>query len=331
MSEINSSAGLNVFAGEHSLLDFLDPGKAPPTPMVELPPELNPYRDRCIRVFLKLQYMTPIFNGKLLASRSLFEEAQAEGRLDGVHTLVENSSGNKIFADIFLARLFGIKNVIASVPRDIPPDKQTVLELFGATCDKTAGGIERCRKLGRQAGWWNPAQYHEDANVRGSERWLGPQILEQTCGEITLLCAGIGTGGTIKGARDYLSVQVPMRTIGVVPATDEVPGTRTLRRLEEVGIEWRSALDDGPVVVEALEAYFHSLRLCSRGILAGPSSGMALAGLFKYLERLVGDFSGLWNDNGEVVAVVPCPDSCMLYLDKYSTRLLPEDMEAAIA
>jgi cysteine synthase len=334
LSVLTSSPVLNVFTGPHALLDFLDPGKQPPTPLVELPPALNPFHARGVRVFMKLLFMTPIFNAKLLASRNLLDEAKRDGRLKGVHTLVENSSGNKILADALLARLFGIRKVVAIVPHDIPPDKQLVLELFGVECRKELGGIDKARELGEQTGWWNPAQYHDEANPGGSQRWLGPQIFEQTRGEISVLCSGVGTGGTAIGAGRFLKRHVPrLTTIGVIPSTDEVPGVRTIKRLGEVGLAWRNALDADPLVVDVVDAYFQSLRLCSRGILAGPSGGMALAGLFKFLEveAVSGDFQRIRNARDEVVVVVPCPDSCMLYLDKYSTRLLPEQMVEAIA
>jgi cysteine synthase len=329
---IKSSAALNVFAGNSALLDFLDPGKHPPTPLIELPPDLNPFHGQKVRVFLKLLYQTPGFNAKLLAARSLFDEADSSGRLDGVHTLVENSSGNKILEDVFLARHFGIRHVIAIVPPDIPPDKQALLELFGVECRKELGGIKRARELGNQPGWWNPDQYREDANPKGYHRWLGPQLWEQTRGEITVFCAGLGTGGTMIGTARCLKALSPNATmVGVIPSTDHVPGTRTEQRLGEVDQPWRSFIDRRRVV-DAADAYYASLRLCSRGILAGPSSGMALQGLYQHLKAVAeADFNGMRNANGEIVAVVACPDSCMLYLDKYSTRLSGEQMVGAVA
>ena len=331
-SSLKSSVELNVFAGLTALLDFLDPGKHPPTPLVELPEELNPFASKRVRVFVKLLFLTPLFNAKLLASRNLFEEAHASGRLKRVHTLVENSSGNKILADALLARLFGIENVVAIVPPDIPPKKQALLELFGAECRKELDGIAKARELGAQPGWWNPAQYHDEGNPRGSERWLAPQLWKQTRRTIRLFCAGIGTGGTIIGTSRWFRNQAPyVKTLGVVPAKEEVPGVRTLSRLEEIGLPWRTALNFDPIVVGTEDAYFQSLRLCSRGILAGPSSGMALYGLYRFLgslDRMELDCSR--NDDGEVVAVVACPDSCMLYLDKYSTRLSGKQMMRAL-
>src|SRR3990167_9010793 len=106
MTALETSTDLNLYAGPNALLDYLDPAKQPPTPLVELPPELNPFYNQQVRVFAKLLFMTPAFNSKLIAARSLFDEAKAKGRLGGVHTLYENSSGNKILADALLARYF---------------------------------------------------------------------------------------------------------------------------------------------------------------------------------------------------------------------------------
>jgi cysteine synthase len=124
-----------------------------------------------------------------------------------------------------------------------------------------------------------------------------------------------------------------LTTIGVIPPTDDVPGVRTLKRLAEVKLPWRGVLSEDPVIVDVIPAYMQSLRLSSRGILAGPSSGMALTGLFQYLAGKHGNggLDPLKNENGEVIAVVACPDSCMLYLNKYTTRLNGEELAAAIA
>jgi cysteine synthase len=165
-TSISTSTALNVYAGSGGLDDFLNPDLQPPTPLVELPASLNPFRKHGVRVLLKLLFMTPVFNSKILASRNLLEEAQRDGQLRGVHTLVENSSGNKILADAVLARHFGIEHVVAIVPRDIPADKQQLLELFGVQCLKESGGIARARELGEQDGWWNPAQYDSAARLR---------------------------------------------------------------------------------------------------------------------------------------------------------------------
>jgi cysteine synthase len=330
MTFVVTSPELNVYAGSESLSDFLHPGRLPPTPLVELPLELNAFHSSKVRVFVKLLFMTPLLNAKLFASRKMFDDAKAQGRLDGAHTLVENSSGNKILADIILAKLFGFKRVVATVPRDIPSDKQHLLELLGAECRKEIGGIEEAVELGKQPGWWNPAQYHNESNPSASEEWLGPQLWRQTNGEMTLLCAGIGTGGTVIGCTRSLKASSPnVTSIGIVPSADDVPGTRSLERLKEVGLDWKGTID-GYELVDAATSYFWSLRMCSRGILAGPSSGMALAGLFKYL-RGAARLEEMRNVNGEIIAVVACPDSALLYLDKYTTRLDPDQLLTALS
>ncbi|MEK7109021.1 MAG: pyridoxal-phosphate dependent enzyme [Patescibacteria group bacterium] len=331
MTTLKTSTALNLYAGPEALLDYLDPAKQPPTPLVELPPELNPEHREGVRVFAKLLFMTPVFNSKLIAARNLFDEARIDGRLEGVHTLVENSSGNKILADALLARLFGIKNVVAIVPHDIPPDKQALLELFGVKCRKELGGIAKARELGAESGHWNPDQYANQGNPRGFQYLLGRQLMYQTDSQLTVFCAGIGTGGTMLGTSRYLKGRHKVTTIGVIPSTNDVPGVRTKERLKEVDQPWAGAVDALPVV-EATDAYYRSLQLCSRGILAGPSSGMALEGLYRHLGCTShAELNRMRNANGEVVAVVACPDSCLLYLGKYSTRLSAEQMVEAIA
>ena len=108
--------------------------------------------------------------------------------------------------------------------------------------------------------------------------------------------------------------------------TDTVPGVRSMRRLKEIAFDWGDVLDHH-VEVDSKESFKKSLELCRAGLLAGPSSGMALLGLMQVLEKhkSEGTLDQLRNKDGEVVAVFVCPDSALLYLEKYPANLDPED------
>jgi cysteine synthase len=324
----------NVFSGASALEDFLNPERSVPLPLVELPASLNPFYSDRVHIYGKLAYLSPLFNIKLFASLNLLLEAQTLGTLEGVHTLVENSSGNKVLADAIVARMFGIKNVIAFVPRDIAPGKLEVLRLFGVKPEFSNGdpampsGIQLAREMGTQEGFFNPAQYENEANPVAYEKWLAPQIWEQTQGAITVFCAGLGTTGTLVGSSRYFKRKSPtISIVGVSPLSDQVPGVRSKKRLAEIKFDWHAALDHY-VEVEARESFKKSLQLCRVGLLAGPSSGLALAGLLKFIEdqKATSTLDQLRNEKGEVVAVVPFPDSALLYLEKYSTHLDPIDL-----
>ncbi len=323
-----------VFAGKNALRDFLHPGRSLPTPLIELPASLNPFQKEKVRIFAKATFMGPLFNIKQLGALSLLEDAQASGKLKGVHTLVESSSGNMILGIAVLARFFGIPRVVGVVDRDIAPGKLEILRLFGvdpAFSDAppaAKSGIAKAKELGKQRGWLNLGQYGNEANPAAYEKWLAPHLWEQTGGALTVFCAGMGTTGTLVGSSRYLKKKSKRITVvGVTPVTDTVPGVRSTRRLKEITFDWPERLDRR-VEIDTPSAYKASLALCRSGLLAGPSSGMALAGLLQFLgEKNERDsLDKLRNRNGEIVAAFVCPDSAMLYLEKYSTHLSPEDL-----
>ena len=120
----------NVFAGPDALKQFLDPDSNPPLPLVELPEVLNPLAEHKVRIYAKLLYLLPLLNLKSLPVLKMLQEAS--GKLEGVHTIVENSSGNTAFSLASMARLYGIRSVRAIVPIDIAPGKLELLRLAGA-------------------------------------------------------------------------------------------------------------------------------------------------------------------------------------------------------
>ncbi|HQU07691.1 MAG TPA: pyridoxal-phosphate dependent enzyme [Candidatus Paceibacterota bacterium] len=325
-----------MFSGSRALTAFLNPGDNTPSPLVELPASLNPLAGERVRLFAKASFLSPLFNIKQLAAHNLLQTAYDAGKLKGVHTLVENSSGNMALGLAVLARHYGIPRMVAVVPRDIPASKLELLRLFGidvefsSTSPGGASGIARAKELGAQDGWYNLGQYENDANPSAYEKYLAPEIWKQTDGTLTVFCAGLGTTGTLVGSARYFKKQSPRITIvGVVPRQDSVPGVRSERRLREVGFKWEGTLDFH-AEVETKDAFKQSLELCRVGLLAGPSSGMALAGLVQVLkaQHNAGTLDALRNARGDVVAAFVCPDTALLYLEKYSTHLDPEDFRA---
>ncbi len=321
----------NVFSGAHAVKDFLNPDKNPYIPLVELPASLNPFVRDGVRVFAKLMNMVPLMNVKSLPALNMLLEAEAGGKLKGVRTLIENSSGNTVFSLATIARLFGIERTKAIVSHEVTWGKLQLLQLFGTEItvneepicpdpgDKNSG-IYKAKRIGARKGWFNPGQYENEANPRAHEKWTGSQIWEQTDGKITLFCAGLGTTGTMLGAGGYLkSKSQNVATVGVARLPNNpVPGVRTPNLLREIAFDWKSATD---FTEEAgtKESFEKSLELCRSGIMAGPSSGFALAGLLSFLSKQngSGSLNRFRNEDGEIVAVFICPDSPLPYLNEY--------------
>lgn len=323
-----------VFEGPTAIREFLNPENNAPIPLVELPKSLNPFLDYDVRIFGKLMYLLPLLSIKSLPALNMLMEAEASGLLQDVHTIIENSSGNTAFSLAVIARFFNIRNVIALVPWDIAPGKLDLLRLCGAEPRLTKdsleepSGIAQAREMGQEPGTFNPAQYDNENNPAAYEKWVAPEIWKQTRGKLTVFVSGLGTTGTLVGASRYFQAHAAkVKTVGVICSEGQaVPGVRTEARLGEIGFNWRTAAD---YVVEAgtKESFKRSVALCQSGLMAGPSSGFALAGLFRFLRARVEskEIDKLRNSNGEVVATFVCGDTPLPYLDKYSTHLDPSD------
>ncbi len=321
-----------VFSGPRAIRELLDPARNPPAPLVELPEEMNPFSGERVHIFAKLMYLLPLLNIKSLPALNMLIEAEAAGKLEGVDTIVENSSGNTAFSLGILAPLVGVRRVKAIVPWDIAPGKLESLRLAGVEpilkreAPGEPTGIQMARAMGKQKGYFSPGQYENEANPRAGERWLGPQIWEQTGGKLTVFAAGLGTAGTMLGAARYFKKKGGRVTsVGVICAPNAaVPGVRSEARLRESGFDWRGGIDH--VLEEETKISFKkSLELCRHGLIAGPSSGFALAGLLRFLESRRKALDGMRNADGDVYAVFVCPDTPFPYLDKYSTHLDPSD------
>lgn len=89
---------LNVFKGPNAVRDFLDPGKQPYLPLVEIPETLNPFAGDRVRIFAKLMSHSPLANVKAVPAFNMMREHHRRGDLDGVTRAVESSSGNTVFS-----------------------------------------------------------------------------------------------------------------------------------------------------------------------------------------------------------------------------------------
>jgi cysteine synthase len=306
---------------------MLDSGR-----LAEVSKNLNPFHEDRVRIFAQ----TCGDNVKKFTALNMLLEARAGGRLNGVHTLVENSSGNMALALGLLAPSFGIRNVIAILRADVPSGKLDPLRLSRVRCQFSTetpdelSGIELARHIGTKPGHLNLAQYENDANPRAYEKWLGPRMWERSNGKISLICCGLGSTGTAVGLKRFVSGLIPKcAVIGVMVASGEgVPGVRTEARLGEIRFPWRQTID-GIEIVGARESFKRSRELWwDLELMVGPSSGFALAGLLKFLARQkeMKNLDAYRNSDGEVYAVFICPDLAYPYFDKYSTHLDPQEL-----
>lgn len=301
-----------------------------PTPLVRLN-KVVPFQHT--RVYAKLEWFNPFGAVKDRVAANLIRDAEERGTLAAGNKLVEATSGN---TGLGLAMIGNAKGYALRTPlsKGIPLEKRTVLRFFG--CDvvelddmlcPAPGAPEGAIAMARNAAESDPNtilldQYANEANPDSHFRTTGPEIWRQTAGEITHFVAGLGTCGTITGTGRFLKQQRPeVKVLGVHPENGhDIPGVRSIIQLQQTKL-YRPEEYDGTVEITDREAY----ELCRRlnqeeSIIAGPSSGMALAGALQMVP----------DEPGNVVVVI-FPDDIFKYassMQRHFPELCPGDQPA---
>ncbi len=291
-----------------------------PTPIVRLN-KVTPYKHT--KVYAKLEWYNPFGSVKDRVAANLIRDAEERGVLGGdTKHLVEATSGGTGMGLVMVSNLKGY-TLTTPLSADIPKAKKTVLRFFGTNvielndtlCPAPGapeGAMVQAEEIGKRPGHLQLNQYKNPANPQTHYLTTGPEIWRQTEGTITHYVAGLGTCGSITGTGRFLKEKNPeVKVMGVDPAEGhDIPGVRSKRQLLLTDF-YKPDEYDGVEHIDNQEAY----RLCARlnreeGIIAGPSSGMALAGAFK----MIPDQEGL-------VVVVLFPDNIFKYTDSVMKHL----------
>jgi cysteine synthase len=309
------------------IADYLDLTQRP-TPLIRLDDPLNPLAAAGVEIWMKILHhgTQP---GKAIPVWSILADAERRGLLDGVHTIVDSSSGNTALALAAAAARASLRAVTV-VPSDLPPGKLEPLRLIGAQVEFSGSGdpIQLARQIGERPGHFYLNQYFNESNPLGHERITGAQIVEQTGGSVTVAACAIGTAGTMLGVkRSFRKRGIDALVVGVICADGQsIPGMRDEARLRKIGLDWREA--DEIRNATLADAYFASLRMTQANVPCGPSAGAALWELLGFLSERneEGRLDELRNAEGKVVAVIPVIDSLAPYWDKVSAALGPEQI-----
>ncbi len=260
------------------------------TPMVQLT-RLLP--DSPAALFAKLEMFNPGGSVKDRIGVAMIEAAEAEGRIEpGRTTIVEATSGNTGIALAFVCAAKGY-DLILTLPQGMSREREGLLRLYGAQFQITEslGGMNEAvaaaQALARDDGFWLPDQFSNPANPDAHYRGTGPELWETLDGDIDVLVAGVGTGGTITGAGRYLKERNPkLQVIGVEPAASPVisGGRPGPHKIQGIGAGFVPPVLDRDLLDEVIavddEDALETARLIARreGILAGISCGAALYG-----------------------------------------------------
>jgi cysteine synthase len=229
----------------------------------------------------------------------MLQDLEQRGELSNGRGLVEPTSGNTGISLAAMASARG-HTMRAVVPEAIPLEKKLLLRMAGSEVDvvpdalcplpgQEGGTIGLAKTYARAQGekYVMPNQYENRQNLEAHRATTGPEIWRQTEGRITHLFATLGTCGTVMGTGQFLREKNPaVRVVAVQPsAGHDIPGVRNLDELEVSRLFDRSQIDE-ILEVDYRQAYEHTLALCrSEGLLAGPSSGLVLAGALQVLKR----------------------------------------------
>lgn len=293
------------------------------TPLVEAV-KLGKKYDLKARLLLKLEYLNPAGSVKDRAAKEMIEDAERKGLLTLGSTIIEPTSGN---TGIGLAALSARKGyvVILTMPDTMSVERINILKAYGAKVVLTdgregmAGAVKKAEELAsRIPGSILAGQFENPANAAAHYKTTGPEILEDSNGEVDIFVAGVGTGGTITGTGRYLKERKnTIQVVAVEPASSPLlsRGVAGSHAIQGIGANFIPALLDTAVYdevfpVENEDAVSAAKELGKEeGFLTGISSGAALYAAIRLALRPE-------NEGKTIVALLP--DSGDRY---YSTPL----------
>lgn len=243
------------------------------------------------KVLVKLEYLNPTGSVKDRAALAMIEDAEQSGSLKPGDTIIEPTSGNTGIGLASIAAMKGYQAIL-TMPETMSMERRALLKSYGAKLVLTPGekgmkgAMEKAEELHQEI----PdsiilGQFSNPANVTAHRETTGPEIWRDTDGAVDIFIAGVGTGGTITGAGEYLKSQNPnIQVVAVEPAGSPVlsKGVAGSHGIQGIGPGFipsilNVGIYDEIVTVENEDAYETTRQLAvTEGILAGISSGAAL-------------------------------------------------------
>ena len=279
------------------------------------------------RLLVKLEYFNPAGSVKDRVAKSMIEDAEARGLLKQGSVIIEPTSGN---TGIGLAAIAAVKGyrIILTMPETMSMERRNILKAYGAEIVLTEGALGMKGAIARAEALaaeipdsFIPGQFVNPANPAAHRASTGPEIWNDTDGQVDVFVAGVGTGGTVTGTGEYLKARNPaVRVVAVEPASSPVlsQGKSGSHKIQGIGAGFVPAVLNTGVYDEIFpvenEDAFAAAKLLakSEGVLVGISSGAALHAAVELAKRPE-------NKGKTIVALLP--DSGDRY---YSTPLFTE-------
>ncbi len=269
------------------------------TPLLELTHIEKKYGLKA-KVLAKLEYFNPAGSVKDRIARKMLDDAEAAGKLTPDSVIIEPTSGNTGIGLASVAAARGYRIIIV-MPETMSVERRQLMKAYGAELVLTdgtkgmKGAIAKADELAKEIpNSFIPGQFVNPSNPKAHYETTGPEIFEDTDGEVDIFVAGVGTGGTITGVGEYLKDKKPgVKVVAVEPETSAVlsTGVAGAHKIQGIGAGFVPDVLDTKVYDEIIpvsnEAAFEAGKLIgkSEGVLVGISSGAAAYAAIELAKR----------------------------------------------
>ena len=259
------------------------------TPLLELT-NIEKTLDLKAKVLAKLEYLNPAGSAKDRVAKAMIDEAEKTGELTAESVIIEPTSGNTGIGLACVAASRGYR-VIIVMPETMSVERRQIMKAYGAELVLSdgskgmSGAIEKAEELAKEIpNSFIPGQFVNPANAKAHRETTGPEIYEDTDGNVDIFVAGVGTGGTITGVGEYLKSQnQKIKIIAVEPESSPFlsKGKAGAHKIQGIGAGFvpevlNTSIYDEIITVSDEDAFEMGRMIGKKeGVLVGISSGAA--------------------------------------------------------